>query len=256
MAPTREQIIEAIRAACAAREDVYALWLEGADGLGRVDPYSDLDIWVDAADAAVPAVLDACTAALSALAPVDFEERFEHPNHLIFQSTLHIEGTSPYLIIDLCVQCHSRGREGSTFVRGDVAEQALVLFDRAGVVTVIDPPPPDVDRLRSGLADARDRFAQRARVTKYLHRGKFPEAVTYYHRYVCEPVVMALRALHTPRHTEYGLVHISDHLPPEAVESVSALYAVASLQDIEARLPLADRVFAETMERLAATLGI
>lgn len=43
----RNYIIDYIKKYAESKEYVYAMWLEGSDGLGVVDEYSDLDFWFD-----------------------------------------------------------------------------------------------------------------------------------------------------------------------------------------------------------------
>lgn len=43
----RDEIIEYLKDFAINKEYVYAMWLEGADGVNRVDEYSDIDFWFD-----------------------------------------------------------------------------------------------------------------------------------------------------------------------------------------------------------------
>ena len=56
-----------------AREKPYvnAMWLEGADGLGMVDEYSDIDFWFDVEKSHQESFLYACVRALERLSPAD-----------------------------------------------------------------------------------------------------------------------------------------------------------------------------------------
>ena len=252
---TRDQIIKLLKNTFFTWDSVHALWLEGSDGLGRADEYSDLDFWFDADDGQEEAVLSECMRVLETAGRLDFVEHYNHPHPKIFQKTLHLEGTSAYLLLDLCVQSHSRGSEGCTFVENDIAEYPLVLFDKAGVVRIVPPPPDDTAAIAAAAKQCVCVFAQRSRVVKYLRRGRYLEAFAYYQKYVCTPVVTMQRLLHTPRHLEYGPVHISDHLPAEAVKSLEALYQCRTISDIEERLPLADALFSAAKEALRQKYG-
>lgn len=44
---TRERIIEYLKDFALPKDYVFAMWLEGADGLNIVDEYSDIDFWFD-----------------------------------------------------------------------------------------------------------------------------------------------------------------------------------------------------------------
>ena len=43
----REEIIDFLKIYSKDKEYVYAMWLEGADGINKVDEYSDIDFWFD-----------------------------------------------------------------------------------------------------------------------------------------------------------------------------------------------------------------
>ena len=43
----RDQIIEYLKNFAISKDYVFAMWLEGADGLNQVDEYSDIDFWFD-----------------------------------------------------------------------------------------------------------------------------------------------------------------------------------------------------------------
>ncbi len=248
----RTRVIRLLEDAFRNDPRVYALWLEGSDGLGRSDAYSDLDVWLDVSDGDEQAVLDACAAVLQTLRPIDFEDRTDNPHPKIFQRCLHLAGTSPYLLLDLCVQSHSRGAEGCTFVAGDVAEYPRVLFDKAEVVRIVPPPPIDPEAVRGVYRECVQTFAQRARVVKYLRRAQYLEAYAYYTKYVCQQLVTLFRLLYTPRHCEYWLVHFSSHMPADVREEVERLYQAASLAEIEERLPYADGLYARVTAALQA----
>jgi hypothetical protein len=241
----RDRIIAAIRERFLDDKRVNACWLEGSDGLGTNDEYSDIDLWLDVDDGCEGAVLEDCRAALEALSPLDFDEAYDHPHPKIFQRFFHLRGTSEYLIVDLCLQSHSRGSEGCTFVEGDIAELPLILFDKAGMIRIIHPPPDDETEIGRVYQECLSQWGQRARVVKYLHRGLFLEATAYYGKYVAEQVVLMARLLHTPRHWDYGLVHLSHHVPEDLRLRLESLYRVPDLTAIRERLPEADILFAE-----------
>ena len=246
----RDQIIERLRERLQDCEPVYALWLEGADGLGRVDEYSDIDVWLDVEDGWEEKALDVCLGVLKEFGPLDFVETFEHPHPKIFQYNAHITGTPEFLLLDICVQSHSRGSEGCTFVRDDVAEFPVILFDKASIIQIIKEPPVNQAEVQKVFRQCVDTFDQQSRLRKYLLRAKFLEATAYYGKYVCEPLITMYRLVHTPRHYEYYLVHITDHLPAEAVKNLETLHAFRSLEDITRNLSLANRLFAELKGQL------
>lgn len=56
--------------------------------------------------------------------------------------------------------------------------------------------------------------------------------------------------LYTPRHFDYGPVHISGHFPEDIVDKPENLYRIGSIEDIEARLPEGDALFSFACAKL------
>jgi len=254
-ASMRQQIIEALKERYLEDTRVYALWLEGSDGLGRSDQYSDLDIWMDVEDGREEAILDECEELLSGLAPLDLTDHCHHPHPKIFQRNFHLAGTSPYLMVDLCIQSHSRGREGCIFMEGDVAEFPLILFDKAQVIAIIPAPDPHWREIGEVYHNLQNVFQQRSRAVKYIRRNQFIEASAYFDKYVRQPLLTMARLLYTPHHHEYGPVHISVHLPGELVTELERLYSIASIKDIENRMAVAERLHQDLCTQLDEMLS-
>lgn len=242
MTITRQTIISTLQAALQPHDTVLALWLEGADAHGLVDPFSDLDICVSVTPGALDAASAIAQQALERLGPLD---QARHAHHSAdFQShNYHFADTEPYLIIDLDI---FTGR-GSSFTADDPIEKPLVLFDKAGVITFT---PPNLARVQAEnaarLPELEALTAQYARLEKYLKRGEFLEAFGYYHKYVLTPLVEALRMRYTPLHPDYYIVHISRHLPPEALHRLEDCFKVASLGELADKSRDAIAFFEET----------
>jgi len=231
----REAIIETLWERLEPLDYVFALWLEGADANGTADEYSDIDLWADIADECEAEAIAAVEAALRELAPLDFEAVLPHGHPQIRQRAYHLAGTSEYLVIDFCLQLHSRPKDYA-FYEDDPVEAAGVIFDKAGVIrTEPGSAPVDADANAQLLERMRYRYTQHARVVKYVRRGQYPEAFAYYQKYVLEPLVCLLRLTHTPAYADYGYVHISRHVPQEQVRRLEHFARAASLEDIEAK---------------------
>ncbi|MDE5747168.1 MAG: hypothetical protein K2I21_06285, partial [Acetatifactor sp.] len=88
----REQIIEYLKEFSFGKSYVYAMWLEGADGVGQVDAYSDIDFWFDVEQSCQESFLYECIAELEKLAGID--SRVDNIRREIAQSNIHLENTS------------------------------------------------------------------------------------------------------------------------------------------------------------------
>ncbi|MDD6033600.1 MAG: hypothetical protein PUC47_09000 [Oscillospiraceae bacterium] len=243
---TRESILQTLRQALEPLPYVHALWLEGADAQQMVDEYSDFDINVDVEDDHA----DEIFRLVESLFPMDQVWDTGRSDEFLYR-VYHIRGTSDYWMLDFNLHLHSTGRSGSTFYEGDWIDKPLVLFDKSGVVIMNPPRPPqapDPERVQ----DIRFHFSQAGRVRKYIFRGQFPEAYIYYNKYIIEPLVSLIRMKYTPDKRFYYMVHISRHIPSDALARLTALLQNPDLEALSAHLEDALLWY----EELTAELGV
>lgn len=242
----REQIITAISDGLKDDPNVFALWLEGADSNENLDEYSDIDIVADVKDGEEENTLQSVGKILRKLDKLDLEYEASQPHPKLRYKIFHLKSTTEFLIIDVCIQSHSRDFE---FLEGNKHESPKILFDKAGVVKFrkIDDKKLTKEICES-LTVLENIFFQRSKVKKYISRNKYLEAFAYYNKNVLEPLVELLRICHTPLIREYYLVHISDHLPKEMVKEVENLYRINSVDDIGKNLKEAEKLFANVMK--------
>ncbi len=237
----RHTILRHLQAKLESDEHVYAMWLEGSDGTGTSDEFSDLDINVDVEDGYEIVALTNIKKFLEDLGKLDSISVITRPNEDLWFQVFHIATTSPYLLIDVNIQRHSRD---FSFYRENKAEIPVVLFDKANVIQFKNVDSEEQSQhMQAEMQLYVSRIEQTSRIEKYLKRGKFLEAFAYYQRYVLESVVGLARILHTPLNTSYNLVSISKQLPLDIVKKIEYLYQISSLKDIEDKLPIAIRLF-------------
>lgn len=243
----RNEIIDFLKRFSEGKEYVHAMWLEGADGLNRVDEYSDIDFWFDVDQEFQEAFLYECIEELKKLGNID--SRVDQIRKEIAQSNVHLENTTEYMTLDLCVQSHEiRGREVTCFVKDDIAELPLVVFDKANIITYRDGDFINLEEMKSIFDNQKNRIMQMSRVKKYVRRNQYLEAYGKFIENIAEPLVTIARLIYTPRHYDYLLCHINDHLPKDVVKELEPFFQVESLKDIERNLELASRLL-ETYER-------
>ena len=131
----RNYIIDYVKKYAMSKDYVYAMWLEGADGLNQVDEYSDLDFWFDVEDSKRDSFIFDLVDHLSLLGKID--SRMDQSTKEIYQSNIHLENTNEYLTIDLAAQNDSRNREDTCFTNGSITEVPLVLFDKKNIITFL-----------------------------------------------------------------------------------------------------------------------
>ncbi len=247
MTISRDTIIATIQEHLSPQPSVLAIWLEGADATGYVDEYSDIDLCCSVTTkGALEETIDRAEAALESLGRLDLAKR-DSRDHDFRSATFHLEGTSPYLLVDFDVYYD----RGSTFTPGDPIERPRILFDRAGVVCfVARDAQADAAERSKRLKDLEGTAAQYARTEKYLRRGEFLEAFGYYHKWLLEPLIEVLRLRYTPLHPDYYIVHISRHLPADVLRQVEYCFQVGSLAELETKSRQALSLFGETVNYL------
>ena len=232
---TREELIEYIKDFSIKKDYVYAMWLEGADGINKVDEYSDIDFWFDVKKEYLVSFLNEVVDEFSKLGDID--SRVDDIRKEIAQSNIHLENTSKYLTLDICIQSHEiRGLEATEFTKNDFAELPLVLFDKKNIITFCERKELDLEELKKIYLNQIYRINQASRVEKYIKRNMYLEAYMKYIENVANPLVTLARIIYTPYHLDYVLCHISNHLPKEVVDELEDMYKVTSLEDIEKRL--------------------
>ncbi|XMB86750.1 hypothetical protein RJG79_02870 [Mycoplasmatota bacterium WC44] len=230
----RETIIKEIKTALQNNQYVFALWLEGADALGKVDKYSDIDFVADVLDNFEYKIFKLIEDTLSKIGKLDINEEVYVDHDKIYQKIYHLENTSEYLQIDFNIQSHSRKKEESTFVNGDIFEYAKLLFDKNNVVTFKEEDyVVDKEYIIRKVNEFRIRYTQHSRVIKYCEREQFLEAKMYYNKYVADPLLELARLIYTPKYFYLYMLHISDHMPKNVIEELESFYKVSNTRDIK-----------------------
>lgn len=247
MTITRNTIINSLKNRFYDEDYVYAFWTEGADAIGRVDEFSDLDIWFDVEDRYVDQVIQQIKSTLVKLAPIDFVFEKKHGHPQIRQLFLHLEGTFEFLIIDLCVQSHSRKIE---FIIENKDEEVNVIFDKKNVIKY---KSLDIAEFEHGLKERIEELNKifsffSIWVTKEINRKNYLEALNYYHQYILKPLVELCRIRYEPTKYDFYLKHIKWDLPENVVLLLENLYSVCSIEEIEQKMIKAKDLFYKVME--------
>lgn len=247
----RNMIINKLREALEPLPFIYAFWLEGADAIGATDEYSDIDFWVDFEDAYEEQAFEVVENALGSLSAIDFQYIMPHDHPKIRQRIYHLAGTSKYLMIDFCWQCHSRPQDEYTYYENDSIAAAKVIFDKDQIIRHKMFDLSEVTNTnQSRLEEAMYRRTQQLRAEKYVRRGQYLEAYAYYSRYVLEPLIVLLRLIYTPVHADYYLLHISQHIPATERDRLEYFARIGSLDDMADKIEPAGQWFDELVDQL------
>jgi hypothetical protein len=232
----RDYIIEYIKQYASSKDYVYAMWLEGADGLNLVDEYSDLDFWFDVEDSKRDSFVEELVKKLSELGNID--SRMNKITSEIYQSNIHLENTSEFLTLDLAAQNDSRDRDCTCFTKGSITELPKVIFDRKNIISFKEPYKIDKELLKTVFEENKNRILQYSRVTKYIKRNQYLECFMEYDKQILKPIVTIARIVYTPEIYDYELCHISRHLPKDIIGKMEQLYRVSTFEDIEKNITL------------------
>jgi len=250
---TRNQIIEILEIEMKKHPHVYAFWLEGSDASGTVDEYSDMDIWVDVQDGYEGTTFEVAELALSQIAQIDFKHEVDHPHPKIRRTFFHLTGTSEFLIIDMCIQSHSRK---FWFTNKMKDEKAKVIFDKRNVIEFRDL---DITKFQKDLKEKVEELKKtflffQAWVKKGINRNNYLESLSYYHQFVLNPLVELLRIKYQPTKFNFGLKHVNRDLPPEIVKQLEDLHKVNSTTEISAKSHHANTLFFKTLHSLPGSI--
>lgn len=245
---SRDEIIQALSNGLKNNKAVFALWLEGADSNNTVDAFSDLDFWLDVDDGKECRVLADIEKILRKLGSVACLGLLDNPDPQIMIRAYHLDNTPATLLIDICIQRHSRH---FVFIREHIHEQPKILFDKCHVIKYKKLNMLKDRRARGKRVEfLKSVMSQRERIIAKIKRKDFLEALLYYHKWTLVPLVELLRIRYSPLKRDYHLKHVSRDLPPKIVSHLEDLYKVTSLKDIQSKLKKAEKIFSQVLKQL------
>ncbi|MBN2076082.1 MAG: hypothetical protein JW762_11080 [Dehalococcoidales bacterium] len=252
MTINRARIIKAIENGLKDNPAVFAFWLEGADSTDMVDRYSDIDVWLDVKDGEEQEIFEEVEKVLSGLAQIDYSYESENPHPKIRQKSFHLRGTSEYLMVDVCIQSHSRDYQ---FIKG-IGEDPLVVFKRGGI-RFRDAEESELHQiLVDRVHHIKHIFSQQLRVLSKIERGEFLEAWMYYSKWTLQPLAELLRIRYAPHKYDHYFKHIQRDLPGEIVSQLEELVKIKSLEDIRQGVTRASELFKDYLKVVEKDLAI
>src|SRR5205807_4743165 len=153
---SRESIVKALADELEPLSHIHAFWEAGAAAFGRVDEWSDIDLYIVVDDAAVPETFRVVEKTLESSSPIKVKHEVPWPPASgIFQRFYRLENTSEYLLIDLAVMTRSAPDK---FLTKEIHGDAVFLFNKAGSVRI---PAFDAEAFARGLLARRQRLRER-----------------------------------------------------------------------------------------------
>jgi len=238
---SRNLIIQTLSETLAPLDYVYAMWEGGAVGYGRLDRWSDVDLYVDAEDKHVKEVFRKVEKALDSLSAIELRYSVpEAPGQGYSHAFYRLAGTSKFLLIDLAVFRHSCEDK---FLESRIHGRVYFLFNKRNVIKCSTLNKKKLVRdLRSRKARIQERFDTfGCFVEKEIGRGNWIEALDLYRGLVLDSLVEALRMRHKPEHHQFKTRYIHYDLPREIVRKLKGLYFVENEEDLKKKHRIAER---------------
>ncbi len=229
---TRSGIIRTLAGALRPLDFVHAFWEGGAVSFGRIDAWSDIDVYALVDDEKVDETVAAVEQAMLDISPIKQKYEVPHPpSEGLLHTFYRLEDTSEYLLIDLAVVKLSAPDK---FLETEIHGKPVFYFNKSDAAT----PPLDVDsfvrRLSERLERMQARFEMfRGFVQKEINRGNRLEALDFYRVVILSSLVEALRMMYYPLHYDFQCRYIHSELPPEVVQKLERLFFVKDDQDLE-----------------------
>lgn len=248
---TEKEITEVLKNELQPLPYIYAFWLEGSFAMGYADEYSDIDYWIDVEDEYIKEAVEHVEAALNSLGELDERDETGNEHPKLGQIVYHIKESNPYMVLDFNWQLHSRDRKEYHYIKNDIVEGALVIFDKDDVIRYEDADEQEIAENKAKcLEECKFRYSQHLRVEKYINRGNFSECYAYYNKYVIEPLVIFLRLKYTPLYPYHYLLHISKHMPQDVILRLEKLIQLTSLEEVETAMRKAEEWYWELYQEL------
>ncbi len=249
---TRDEIVQAIATALEPLPFVDAMWEGGAAAFDRLDAWSDVDLYVVAADDRVPDAFRVIEDALTRLSPI--RQKYEPvwpPESGIAQAFYRLERASEYLLVDLAVLKRSAPDK---FLEPELHGEARFSFNKGGAIVM---PHLDVDRFVRQVMERRDRLARRmdmfgAFVPKEIHRKNGLGALEAYQKIVLDSLVQVLRMRHEPAHYTFSVRYAVYELPPEDIQRLEDLFYVRTPEELPEKFRRATEWFREAANAVTA----
>ncbi len=229
---SREQIVRTLAAALEPLPWVEAFWEGGSAAFGRVDAYSDVDLYAVVADDKTADAFEVIEAALRQLSPIRTKyEPAWPPESGTAQAFYRLERASEYLLVDLAVFKRSAADK---YLEPELHGEAVFAFNKGGAVAV---PALDRDAFVAKLLERRDRLRLRvglfgAFVSKEVLRRNALGAVEAYQKILLDSLVQVLWMRYHPAHYAFGVRYAAYEWPADVVARLERLAYVAGRDDL------------------------
>jgi hypothetical protein len=245
---TREEMVEALKAALLPLDYVHAMWEGGSTAFGRTDQWSDLDLQVETDDERVDEAMEVIANTLAGLSQI--EARYDVPPAAAFghtQAFFRLRDAGRFLLVDLCVIKRSNP---SKFLEPEIHGRAVFHFNKNEAVTIPTLDWPEhLKRLEARRQRVRARFDMFSSMfEKELNRKNSVGAVDLYFRLLLDSLIDALRIRHCPARFDFKTGYLRYDLPAPVLVELEPLFFVAGLADLREKGEHVRRWFLATID--------
>jgi hypothetical protein len=227
------------------------LWEGGSVAFGRVDRWSDLDLYILVDEAKVAHTFRVVERTLRTLSPISHTYVVEAGFEGVSQKFYRLRDADEFTVIDLAILTP---RSPEMFLAPEIHGTNVFYFNKEGAAKVRPLEKASLARRRrERLRRLGLRFAIfNNYVIKELGRGHLLEALEDYRVITLATLVEALRMRFSPLHFDFRMHYVDRELPPEAVRRLRRLSYVRDPKDLERKYREATDWCRETLD-LAAT---
>ena len=247
---TREVIVETLVNALEPLDYVHAFYEGGAAAFGRIDEWSDIDLYAVADDEKIDAVFLAVEKTLERLSPIEQKLRTPQlPWPGVSQTFYKLSTASEFLLIDLAVlKLNAPEKFLEPLIHGNV----VFYFNKNDA---LKPNRFDKktfsEKLRVRLQMMQARFSMfNNLVQKEIYRHNYLEAMEWYHVFTLTALVEALRMKHNPVHHDFRMRYMHYELPTETIRRLENLYFVKNAKDLQEKYNEATEWYKETILKI------
>jgi tetratricopeptide (TPR) repeat protein len=243
----RETVIQTLVNALRPLSYVYAFYEGGAAAFGRVDEWSDIDLYLIVEDTKVDEAFLTVEEVLKSISFIKQKyEVTQLPWPGVAQAFYRLESTSEYLIIDLAILNLNSPEK---FLQSEIHGNVVFYFSKLDKISI---PSFDRDAFAEKISERLKRLQSRFDmfnnfVQKEINRGNFLEALDLYYTLVLTSLVEVLRIKHNPMHYDFRMRYVHYELPDEVVAELERLYFVKNAEELQAKYLEAAEWFRKAM---------
>lgn len=246
----RSQLVESIKSWAIANKNLLAAWEGGSAATGRLDQYSDLDLYL-VVEEDVEVVFSSLEDYLAKKFGIIRKFRIPEPAwHGLSQCFYVVDQVTPLVYMDVAVIKHAAPDK---YMERDRHGDAIVWFDHA---KIYDPTPSSKEDMISrgkalyAAATSAD-FLTMLEIEKGIKRGHFLDVFPPFYGFVQRQLVVMLNLKYRPERADFGLRYGRIDYGAEDVSLVEEAIKVSKLSDLEKQYYLVKKRYQELANDLA-----